>query len=45
MKTCQVSIKQNTQIKGKKGTKWKDSSPGKKKEPPMRVDRKGNMNK
>jgi hypothetical protein len=31
--------------KGKKGTRWKDPSSGKKKKLPMLVDRKGNMNK
>jgi hypothetical protein len=31
MKTCQTSIKPNTQIRGKKGTRWMDSSQSKKK--------------
>lgn len=41
MKTCQMSIKQITQ-KRKKGTRWKDPRPSKKKNPPTRLDRKGN---
>jgi hypothetical protein len=43
MKTCQTWIKQsNPKTKGReKGTRWKDPSPGKKKEPPTRADCKG----
>jgi hypothetical protein len=29
MKTYQLSIKQRTQQRGKKGTRWKDPNPGK----------------
>ncbi len=32
-------------MRGKKGTRWNESSPDKKKELSMRVDCKGNMNK
>jgi hypothetical protein len=44
MKTCQTSLKQSTQKRVKKITRWKDPNPGKKKKSPRGVDHEGNMN-